>query len=353
MSKKNIRICCVAGRSGGHIIPAFFHAYRYKQNNESVSYIDMITTSTSLDHDIVKKIRDSYQDVYDAHIPCSLGNFPGKAVHRYPLFIYQFMRTMLTSMRYFYRAKPEKVISTGGYISIAVCWSAYIMGIKTELFELNAEPGRASSLLKYTVSSVSVCFSHARSYFPEHKTSLIDYPVRFNNTHKVYTVSARRKLGINERAYVIFVQGGSQGSVHINTLMSHIVNSADTENVCIIHQAGSESEAQRMTSIYASCKVDAHVYTFIQDIHLMYSVSDIVIARAGAGSLWDIVYFSKPALIIPLSIGHTAHQVSNAQALSKDYPHLITVFKQDNTYSKNYIASIKKALFARRACSSE
>ena len=146
-------ICYVAGRSGGHIVPAVTLAEQYKKNNPD-AHVVFISTNTAVD----KSLTDTEQ-IIDHNIHVSLNNVPGKKFHKYPQFFYQLCTSILKSFYYLVRFRPTKIVAMGGYISIPVIIVAWMLRIPRELFELNVMPGKATLFLQKLVSRILICFS--------------------------------------------------------------------------------------------------------------------------------------------------------------------------------------------------
>jgi UDP-N-acetylglucosamine--N-acetylmuramyl-(pentapeptide) pyrophosphoryl-undecaprenol N-acetylglucosamine transferase len=96
-----------------------------------------------------------------------------------------------------------------------------------------------------------------------------------------------------------------------------------------IHQTGSTDETD-WKQLYTSKNITAHVFSYNPELALLYTAADIIICRAGAGTLFEINFFNKKCIIIPLKTATTDHQVHNAIAMSADYPDLFEYILQDD-----------------------
>ena len=97
----------------------------------------------------------------------------------------------------------------------------------------------------------------------------------------------------------------------------------------IIHQTGSIDNTD-WKQLYASKNITAHVFSYHPDLALMYSAADLIICRAGAGTLFEIKFFGKPCIIIPLMTNTTTHQVDNACAMVEEYPEQFYMLAQSD-----------------------
>ncbi len=338
-------IACVAGRSGGHIVPAMTTAHNilhnYAARGKPASLL-FFSTQAVLDTELIKNY--PFISVYK-QLP--LGSVPSLAHwYRFPLFVLQLIYSFFTSLFVLYKQRPHLLISMGGYISIPVSLAAWILGIPVTLYELNATPGRAALFLAPLARHINVVFQEARAYFNPKKCSLIKYPLRFTAPDIILPVEARYMLGVDPYRKVLLVLGGSQGSRFINKLIKDFVNGSPEKahRLTIIHQAGAHEVAD-LQKFYATRDIAAFVFAYRHDINVFYSAADLIVCRAGAGTLWEIAFFKKPALVVPLEISTTMHQFANAQSMAHHYPELFTVLRQrdikhDPTLFSDYLDKI-------------
>jgi UDP-N-acetylglucosamine--N-acetylmuramyl-(pentapeptide) pyrophosphoryl-undecaprenol N-acetylglucosamine transferase len=324
-------ICIVAGRSGGHILPGLTLANRYACTVKNPRIL-FFTTDNPLDKSLIGAADKNTSSVF-----LKLINFPGKAYWQYPLFTVQLLYALLKSFFYLASTKPAKIISTGGYISLPVCCNAWLLNIPIEVYELNVVPGKATLWLASLASKIYICFPQAARYF-KGVCEVVDYPLRFTQADRISRDQACQKLGLDSRRKVLFVLGGSQGSRFINTLITSFIASSPelVSKVAIIHQTGPQ-DVNVMKMFYSDNHVQAIVFDYKQELNLCYSAADYSIARAGAGTLFELLFFKKPALLIPLQTNTTAHQKDNAYAAQQLNPSLFTVLEQASIEADNSI----------------
>jgi len=322
-TQKNNVHCFVAGRSGGHLVPALTLARRAR-TKDAAAQILFFSTSTHLD----KQITGAAQDI-DWHVPLTLGNVPYKQWYRLPLFSFQLVRSFFSALKQLRAKKPTKVVSTGGYISIPVCCAAKLLHIPIELFELNVVPGRATQFLAPLATTINICFEETRQFLPEYKCTLTAYPQRYDlTTLNLSRTQAHQQLGLNPNKQTILVLGGSQGSLFINNVIKKwISENKSGKPIQIIHQTGALDRTDWITW-YKNRNVPAITAPFFDNLHTLYTACDLVVCRAGAGSLFETVFFKKPCITIPLETQTNTHQVNNALSMQQRYPTLVTVVRQ-------------------------
>lgn len=334
-------ICYVAGKSGGHIIPALTLIQQVKQKNNHTRIL-FFSTNAVLDQSLLANTKD-----IDTWVALALGNIPRKQWWRLPLFIGQCLRSFLHSLYLLLIKRPSKIVSMGGYISLPVCCAGWLLRIPIEVYELNAVPGTAVQVLQYIASSLFICFDQAQKSLRK-KSIKIAYPVRFTQTH--YQLN-----GANKERKVMLILGGSQGSHFINESIKKVVVGLQKDFLHIIHQTGNNDIAS-MHLFYEQQGISAQVFAFSENLADYYVQADLIISRAGAGSLFEIAFFNKKAIVIPLEVATTHHQVDNAVAIAQEYPHLFSVILQKDinadgaTELSNLVITILKQVIKDDSC---
>lgn len=308
-------IAFVAGRSGGHIIPALALATQYK-NSHNYSII-FFSCSSTLGANIMADAT-----CIDRHVSLDLDN-PPQSLLRKIVYAGRCFVNLLRSLYSLWVYKPVRVISTGGYISVPVVLSAWLLKIPVELYELNAVPGRAVVFLASYSQRINCVYEKALSYFKPYNACQVAYPTLLTDNHRN---NSNHGAGRSDRKKTILVLGGSQGSLFINQIILAQVPLLQTY-ARIIHQTGSQDYAL-CQAFYKTCATEHLVFAYRPNIVDLYNAADLIISRAGAGTLAEIVFFKKPAIIIPLETQATDHQLYNAQEMQKYYPHSIYLVRQ-------------------------
>lgn len=307
-------VAYVAGKSGGHLIPAITHAQNLRQE-QSVDRIVFFTSTAPLDAHITQNASGIDQTI---QLP-SL-DVPGKKIWNYPLFLVKEFLSFWHAGRLLHRARPECVISMGGSISIPVCIAARLLGIPFDLYELNVEPGKAVSFLSPWARNIFICFEETRHYFKQKKCVLTTYPIRYSRQFLPPRIQ-------NSTHKTVFILGGSQGSVFINNLIHQWIEKNQLPStLSLVHQTGAR-DRQGWNEWYQHKGITAHVFDFEHDLATYYQSADLIICRAGAGTLAEIIFFQKPCITIPLEIPATSHQLHNAHAYARKYPALVHVMR--------------------------
>jgi len=318
-------ICFVAGRSGGHIVPAQTLVQHYKKNNPEIKII-FFSTHTIVDTSLLQ-----HQQNIDTCIYLDLENFPHKKIHRYPTFVWQLIKAFFKSLYYLIRFRPKKIIAMGGYISIPICVVGWLLRIERELFELNVVPGKATQFLKPVINRFALCFKEAITYLPKNKCYIKQYPVRFSQaTKNIPKKEALATMTFLSSRKTIMILGGSQGSAFINNIIKQWIeeNPSLHNQIQIIHQTGLLHDKFELDDFYAKYAIPAFVFDYYHELEYCYQAADIIVCRSGAGTLFEVNFFEKPCITIPLETPSTRHQYYNALSMTHKKPDIFTLITQ-------------------------
>lgn len=327
MNESSRWICFVAGKSGGHIVPALHLANVARA--EAPTKIMFFSTDTDLDRTILGN------QAIDLHIPLSC-SLLYRSIFVRPLALVQLGYAWLKSLYYLIRHRPESIVSTGGLVSVPVILAGWVLRIPITVYNLDATPGKAARFTAQFATKVCVCFDVVRPLFPAHTIKRVDYPHRFTAADKQPMESARAALNIPSNACVILILGGSQGSTFLNNWFTSYMETLKPEilsRLYIIHQAGNRT-IDELKSWYTDHSIAADIFAYRDTIAPAYCAADLVIARAGAGTLFELLFFKKQALIIPLETQSTDHQLDNAFAMAALHPQEFTVIRQIDCVQK-------------------
>jgi UDP-N-acetylglucosamine--N-acetylmuramyl-(pentapeptide) pyrophosphoryl-undecaprenol N-acetylglucosamine transferase len=235
--------------------------------------------------------------------------------------------------------RPDIIVGTGGYVSAPIIIAALFLRklhfSKARVFihEQNAVPGRLNRLMGRFAHQVLVTFPETMNFFPE-RGVLVGYPLR-KRIARISREEARQKASIKipEGRKVILLFGGSQGSRAMNRALVDALEQLlpYRRELFIIHGVGllggnkynavkdTEERVHRLYNETQLREIEEFYINrdFFYDIELLYSLSDLVVARGGAGSLNEISAMGLPALIIPKSNLPGDHQVMNARSMER------------------------------------
>ncbi len=317
-------ICFVAGKSGGHLLPCITKAQHIKSQRPKTE-LYLFSTGTDLE----KKIIDKHPYIHH-YTPTTLQDVPYQSPWIYPLFIANTAWYYCKSVYKFWKLKPEKVISFGGFNSIPVFFAAKSLHIPFELYELNVEPGKATTFLARFCNTIYTCFDQTKKYLPKNTCINFDYPVRFTPKDKSHDKETLlKKYNFSNKRKTIVILGGSQGSTLLNEVIKECLQSYPDlqKSIQIIHQTGGD-QSEYYANIYKQLGIPCVVFGYHERLQDFYNLADLIISRAGAGTLFEIKFFDKPCICIPHETANTNHQIKNVLALQEQYPDQFNIIKQ-------------------------
>ncbi len=213
------------------------------------------------------------------------------------------------------RQRAEVLLATGGYTSFAPVVAARWLGIPVVLHEANSLAGRAVKFLSKhcKIEVVATSFPDTAEQLPGTKTVYTGLPLRAS---VLASVEKARGIARDAEKFSILVTGGSQGAHGMNLLVAPVLASlaAADPTVHILHQCGA-NDLEAMRAIYAQTSDRAVAVPFIEDMGTAYGASDLVIARAGAATCFELARCAVPTIFIPLPTAADDHQKRNAEAL--------------------------------------
>ena len=212
--------------------------------------------------------------------------------------------------------KPDVVVGTGGYASGPLLKAATSKGIPALLQEQNSYAGITNKILSKKASKICVAYEGMEQFFPKEKIILTGNPVRqdITNLHSKRE-EALEFFKLDKTKKTILVVGGSLGAKGINEAMSEGLQQLADHNIQLIWQTGKPyfETAKQHTAPFNSKNIMA--VDFISRMDLAYASADIVISRAGAGSISELCIVQKPSILIPLLTAAEDHQTKNAMSL--------------------------------------
>lgn len=222
---------------------------------------------------------------------------------------------LLQSMLLILKEGPQVVIGVGGYASGPVVLAGRLLGKKTAIVEQNSVAGATNRILGKLVHRVFVAFAPATKDFPPGKAEVIGNPVR-ERFVQLLTLESTATVGVGARMKVLVV-GGSQGAHAVNVAMQEALaelTDEQRERIFVVHQTGAADEDE-VRKGYEAMGQRAKVTAFIDDMAEAYRSADVVVCRAGAMTVSELMISRRGALLVPLPQAIYDHQTLNAKVL--------------------------------------
>lgn len=212
--------------------------------------------------------------------------------------------------------KADALLGMGGFVSAASVGAARRSGIPYFLHESNAIPGRATKLLSAGANKMFVGFEECGRHLPKAKVSVSGTPVR-SRLGKVSKEEALKKLGLHPKRHLVAILGGSQGARGINEAVLRGLPALKplANTIQILHLAG-EAHADKVRHAYEHSGFHAIVLGFCDEMDAVYAAADLVVSRAGAGTLAELAACGVPSILVPFPAAVDDHQTANAHAFA-------------------------------------
>ena len=313
--KSTMNVAFAAGGTGGHINPALAIADKIKEVFPDTKIL-FIGSPDGLESKLVKKAGYDFAPVKMAGIQRKLTPHNIKlnvqAVHYY-------LNAGKCIRKIFDDFSPDLVIGTGGYVTGTVLKTALKCGIKTALHESNSLPGVSTKMLAPKADLVMLGTEDAKKHLGECKKCVVTGNPLRNNIPIEEKSAARKRLGLPD-CLTILSAGGSQGASRINDAVVHLLSYEQKKgNINHIHGYGKHGKDTFMQSL-AENGVDPDnehfiIKEYIDNMYTCMCASDLIITRAGAMTLTELMAIGRASILIPYPYAAENHQYYNALTL--------------------------------------
>ena len=313
--KSTMNVAFAAGGTGGHINPALAIADKLKEVFPDTKIL-FIGSPDGLESKLVKKAGYDFAPVKMAGIQRKLTPHNIKlnvqAVHYY-------LNAGKCIRKIFDGFSPDLVIGTGGYVTGTVLKTALKCGIKTALHESNSLPGVSTKMLAPKADLVMLGTEDAKKHLGECKKCVVTGNPLRNNIPIEEKSAARKRLGLPD-CLPILSAGGSQGASRINEAVVHLLSYEQKKgNINHIHGYGKHGKDTFMQSL-AENGVDPDnehfiIKEYIDNMYTCMCASDLIITRAGAMTLTELMAIGRASILIPYPYAAENHQYYNALTL--------------------------------------
>lgn len=228
----------------------------------------------------------------------------------------KFLLGVAIALRYSLKEKPQVIVSFGGYVALPVAIAGWILRIPIITHEQTYLPGLANRLIAILAKRVCVSFPETLNKFPQAKTVLTGLPFR----RKIFSPPLKTDLTIDQGVPLIYITGGSTGSVSLNRLVYPIVPTL-TRKFMLIHQTGRRSLNQAQSVRLQLSEKEQLRYlplAFLDIAHHSWVLAQarLLVGRAGANTVGEVAATGKVGIFIPLPWSAAGEQQKNAQKLS-------------------------------------
>jgi len=294
-----MRVLISAGGSGGHIYPALAIIDKIKEMEPDSEFL-YIGTHNRMEKDIVPK-----------------HGIPFKTIKIYGLERRHIWKNIKVLWCLFFAARkskkiikefnPDVVIGVGGYVTVPVLSQAKKLGIKTFMHEQNSIPGRANLMLAKKVDKIAVSLKSTLEHFPADKTIFTGNPC----SEAAMNAEAMEKseLGLDANKKLVLIVMGSQGASTVNEVLIDTLPLVEDKNYQVLYVTGKNDYDKISTYSFPT---NVKVVPYIDGMIRIMKRTDLIVTRAGASTMSEIIALGIPSILIPSPYVPNNHQYKNA-----------------------------------------
>lgn len=305
----NLRIIISGGGTGGHIFPAISIANAIKELRPDTEIL-FVGAEGRME---MQRVPAAGYKI----IGLPVAGFDRKNLLKNFSVIVRLIKSQAIARKIIKDFKPHVAVGVGGYASGPTLKMAGAMGIPTLIQEQNSYAGVTNKLLASKASKICVAYPGMEKFFEKDKIIMTGNPVRQglleNNISKE---DAIKSFGLNPDKKTILIVGGSLGARTLNNCVMHSIDKIKSSDVQFIWQTGKFyiKEAKACSEAAGNPEM-LHTTDFISNMNAAYTAADLVVSRAGAGSISEFCLLGKPVILVPSPNVAEDHQTKNAMAL--------------------------------------
>ena len=308
--QSNRRVIISGGGTGGHIFPAISIANALRKIDPGIEIL-FVGAEGRME---MEKIPAAGYKIIGLPVTGIQRRFTLKNIK----VLMKLLKSLNMAKKVIKEFKPDVVVGVGGYASGPVLRKAGKMGIPTLIQEQNSYAGLTNRLLAKRASRICVAYDGMEKYFPAEKIIKTGNPVRQNfDNLKNLQYEALAFFNLKKSFPVILVLGGSLGAGSINKGLSENINLLRDSDCQWLWQTGKHYYENIKALVSLSFSENISVHSFINRMDYAYAAADIIVSRAGAGTISELCLVGKPVILVPSPNVAEDHQTKNAKALSE------------------------------------
>ncbi|MDD4919798.1 MAG: undecaprenyldiphospho-muramoylpentapeptide beta-N-acetylglucosaminyltransferase [Bacteroidales bacterium] len=216
--------------------------------------------------------------------------------------------------------RPTVAVGVGGYASGPLLWVAGKKGVPYILQEQNRFAGKTNKMLAAGAVHICVAYPGMEQFFPASKVVLTGNPIRkdIRPATEQEKQEALMHFGLDHEKKTLLITGGSLGAGTLNRCVREYLPRSGDRPVQILWQCGKHGMSQAAEALKEHPSVPVYVHEFIARMDLAYAAADLVVSRAGAGSISEFCAAGKACIFVPSPNVAEDHQTHNAMALVKE-----------------------------------
>ena len=297
------RLVIAAAGTGGHVMPGLAVAEVMRGRGAEIEWIG---TTSGMEGELVERRGIPFSGI-------AFRGVRGRGLAGAVKGVFALLRASFAARALLRRAKPDAVISTGGYIAVPVGWAAKTLGIPLVLMNCDADLLMSTKLLLPAARRLACGFDGPAASHAGAKAVVTGNPVR---SAIVAIPAPDERLSGRAGRLKLFVFGGSLGAQVLNDVVPEaLALLSPEERPEVLHQTG-RGRDEAVRARYEALGLEARVVPFIHDMAAEYEACDLIVCRAGATSISEIAAAGAAAVLVPFIARTTAHQEGNARFMA-------------------------------------
>ena len=293
-----MRVLIAGGGTGGHLFPGIAIAEAFRTRRPAAEVLFVGTGNPMEVSTLSKKGFD--------HVSIIAEGLKGRGLWRQIRSLLKIPVAVWQALRIIWRFVPDVIIGLGGYASGPVALAAKSAKKRIVIHEQNILPGFTNRVLGYLADRVFISFPDDYKRFKSSKTVITGNPVR----QELLKIKSENK---GTAPFKVLIVGGSQGAHAINRAVIEALDHLKRPTqMSFVHQTGAK-DAAWVRKAYESRGIEAEVEPFFLDMAGPYANAHVVVCRAGATTVSELMALGKPAIFIPFPFAANNHQELNAR----------------------------------------
>ncbi len=294
-----MRVIISAGGTGGHIYPALAILNKIKEHEPNSEFL-YIGTHNRMEKDIVpqKGIPFETIEIYGFNRSHLLKNFK---------VAYCLFKSNRKCKKIIKEFNPDIVIGVGGYVTVPVISCAKKLGFRTFIHEQNSIPGKANTYLSKYADKIGVSMKSSCDKFPKDKVVFTGNPCSEEAIKK--PAMDKKELGLDPNKKLVLIVMGSLGASSVNKVVIDMLPNVHKDSYEIVFVTGKQDYEEICKNVFPS---NVKVVPYIDGMTSLMKKTDLMITRAGASTLSEIIALKVPSILIPSPYVPNNHQYINA-----------------------------------------
>lgn len=324
-----MKIIVTAGGTGGHIYPALAIINKFKEKEKDLEVL-YIGTEDRIEKDIIPKHNINY-------IGIEMSGFYDDFSYRNIKTIFRFFKAIKTCKKIIKDFKPDYVIGIGGYVTGPVIYAASKLNIPCFIHEQNSISGKTNKFLERYVNKIFISFKDSASEY-KNKDKVVFTGNPCSENALMEKAADKEDYGLTNNKKLVLIVMGSMGSDTVNSKLKNILYLFNGKDYEVVFVTGKDYYEE-----YDDVKVSSNVkiFPYIDNMVRLLKKTDILVSRAGASTISEIVALNIPSILIPSPYVADNHQYKNAISLVNEKAVLML---EEKDFEINLISTIDELI---------